>query len=162
MSEATIPDAFSHRQRIHNDRHASRAVDRIQVYCACNFPSMGATLIAALSQTQSRRLKRLSLAYALLALPAFFLALSAVFIFDAPGSEKSTLTVTFAASVAAMPVVLLLSAVGGAVCAFGNNSERKRVGGRVFAWLPVVDLVIFVVALTMIQALCRGSFACRY
>jgi len=103
----------------------------------------------------------LGILYGVLVLPAMFLAVSSVFVFDAPGSERSVLTALFAISLAVLPFAFLLSAIGGIVCSFGPRSTGKLYAGRVFAWLPIVDVGVFLLVFVLLQTLCGGRFDCR-
>ena len=103
----------------------------------------------------------LSIVYGLLVLPGVLLALSAAFLFDAPGSETSIPTILFAFSLAVVPVILLVSCIGGLFCAFGNQSPKKIRWGTVFALLPVANLALIGIAIALLQILCNGSLVCH-
>jgi hypothetical protein len=99
--------------------------------------------------------------YGLLIVPGFFFSLTAVFAFDAPGSETSPLTLLFVFSLGIMPLTLLISCVGGLFCSFGRPSPDKIWMGRIFAIAPLLNLLLFIIAMVLLDTLCGGKFVCH-
>ncbi len=102
-----------------------------------------------------------SAAYGLLAVPGAFLAVSTAFLFDAPGSETSPLTNLFAWSIDMLPLVLLVSCVGGLVCAFGNRAQWKARLGKVLFLLPPANFLIIIAIIVLLMTLCGGNLVCH-
>ena len=106
-------------------------------------------------------LRIVSIVYGLLVIPGVLLALSTVFLFDAPGSETSISAILLAFTLGITPIVFAVACVGGLACAFGSPSSKKAFWGIIFALLPVANLTLIVIVIVLLQMLCGGSFGCH-
>ena len=88
------------------------------------------------------------------------LTYGAIFAFDAPGSTKSIITKMFAFSLAVVPVVLLISCIGGLICAFGRQNGGKILVGRIFVLGPIVNLMLILLSIALLHIFCSGRFVC--
>lgn len=87
-------------------------------------------------------------------LASVLLALTSVFMFDAPGATSSPLTITLFFAVLTLPLFWLLGA--GLPWAFRSKGFAK--------WLfllPFCDIVVIGMTIAAITRFCGGSFACR-
>ncbi|MDE2020907.1 MAG: hypothetical protein KGJ13_11275 [Patescibacteria group bacterium] len=107
-------------------------------------------------------LRLLSILYGLLVFPGLGIAVSGVFAFDAPGSEKVFTTQLFALSLLIVPFVLIVSCIGGLIVSFGKRTPRRVRWVWIFALLPALNLVLFLIAIALLQGLCGGSFTCTH
>ena len=106
-------------------------------------------------------LRVLGIVYGVLVLPGGGFAITAVFAFDAPGSENSPLTELFAYSLFILPLTLLACSVGCIVCSGSTRSAGKLWSGRLFALAPVLNVAVAITAIVLIQTLCNGQFVCQ-
>jgi len=83
-----------------------------------------------------------------------FLALMSVFMFDAPGSESSPLTIALFVCMVVLPGFWFLSA--GIPWLL-----RTRTFATWFFLLPVVDLAAIVALFAAIEQVCGGMLACK-
>jgi hypothetical protein len=97
---------------------------------------MGAMILAAI--------------WGLVGLASIPFAAMTAFLFDAPGSESSPLTVMLAVSVAILPLFFL---AGGILW----WASRRR---WLFFLLPLLDIAAIVVIVVAIQSRCGGSLVC--
>lgn len=74
--------------------------------------------------------------------------------FDAPGSERNPVAIGLAISVAAFPLVCLLSAVLPWLF-------RKRPFAAMLFLLPVANLAVIAAAAFALDYLCSGQFSCQ-
>ncbi len=72
------------------------------------------------------------------------------FLFDAPGSESSVLTIAFAIALALLPVCFLIGAIVWWI-------TRWRVA---FFLIPLVNFVAIVAIMVAIESVCGGNLAC--
>ena len=92
-------------------------------------------------------LKVLSFGYAALIPIALFIA---AFAFD--GTPPDFLTFLYATLLAISPVVLLVASIGGFKCSAGELTDRKKWWGKVFAVLPILNLLLFIVVAILVGA----------
>jgi hypothetical protein len=97
----------------------------------------------------------LTVLWVLFGLGSVAFALTSFFMFDAPGSTDSPLTVMLFCLVLTSPLFWLAGAI--APWVFRRWWSRA---GLLFV-LPVVDGGAIVIALVLLQMFCGGSFACR-
>ena len=90
-------------------------------------------------------------------IPATFFAMMSIFMFDAPGSETSPLTLGFALGLLAAPMLLFVSARKGVkVVRNGNSSDLRLALGlpaALASWLLLMWLLL--------HAACGGSLVCH-
>jgi hypothetical protein len=101
--------------------------------------------------TQRGNLTRLVLAVVWIAagIAAMVPAVASPFLFDAPGSESSLLTIALAAAVLLLPLLF----IGGGILWL-----VLRRGG--FLLLPILDVGVIAVLLAAIELACGGRLAC--
>ena len=98
---------------------------------------------------------RLWVLWLVLLVPSLFLAVSALFMFDAPGSAKSVLTRLLASSLMLLPLTLFVGAING----FVYRKALTETGGWI-VYLPLINLLVFVASFFLLIVLCGGSFRC--
>lgn len=91
----------------------------------------------------------LAVIYVLAGLASVVPAITTVFLFDAPGSTSSPLTVALAIAAALLPLLFL---VGGIL--------RWALHRPIFFLLPVLDIAAIVIILAAIERYCSGMLAC--
>jgi hypothetical protein len=91
----------------------------------------------------------LSIVWIAAGLVSIALAITTPFLFDAPGSESSPLTVTLAIAVAVLPP-----------CFFASVVLRWVFRWKGFFLLPVLDLAVIGIDVVAIDRFCGGSFTC--
>ncbi len=72
------------------------------------------------------------------------------FLFDAPGSESSRLTIAFAIAVALLPVCFLIGAIVWWIARWRGA----------FFLIPLIDIAAIVAILVAIESFCGGNLAC--
>ena len=88
------------------------------------------------------------------------MAMLSVMMFDSPDTEYSSLSILMFWSVFTVPLVLLVSCVGGLIVLSRKDSNQNTWTGRALAMLPLVNVFVFVVATVLIEAVCDGKFSC--
>jgi hypothetical protein len=96
----------------------------------------------------------LSVVWVIAGCASVLLALTSVFMFDAPGATSSKLTVALFFTVITLPVFWFLGA--GLPWLF----RSKRIAKWLFL-LPICDLVAIGITIGAITQFCGGSFVCR-
>jgi hypothetical protein len=96
----------------------------------------------------------LSVVWMILLLPSAFLSMFSVLMFDAPGSEDSLVTNTLVFSLMTAPISLLIGAVGG----FMTKNSFGIIKNVVY--LPVINIVLLGISLTLNRVVCHGQFQC--
>ena len=102
-----------------------------------------------------------SIVWMLAAIPAFFVAVSSAFLFDAPGSENSPLTLFAAFGLVALPLVCLIAGVGGFICSFAIRGKSSALPTIILASLPLMNLAYIGALFLLISVFCDGRFACN-
>jgi hypothetical protein len=92
----------------------------------------------------------LSVIWGLVGLVSVLPAMITPFLFDAPGSESSLLTVMLAITVAILPLLFL---VGGILWWVAHRRW-------LFFVLPLLDIVAIVIIVVAMQSYCGGNLAC--
>lgn len=105
-------------------------------------------------------LRLISLIWGVLLLPAIFLSMMSVMIFDSPGSETSLLTIIFALSTMTAPLVLLVASIGGFRLSFSKELSQKNSTAEIYMLLPFLNIVLFVTTFTLLELFCNGEFSC--
>src|SRR5690606_1559511 len=80
------------------------------------------------------------------------------FLFDAPGSGSSPLTVGLFYAIASYPLLVIAGFLASGGFWRARDDRHWR---RFLAFLPLISPVAAVVFLLAINALCRGQFSCR-
>lgn len=94
--------------------------------------------------------------YLILLLPMFILAVSSIFLFDSPGSEKSPLTVAFAISLVGTPLLTILSMVAAWIL-YGLKNNRAP---KIVILVPFLGILAIIVSIVFIETFCDGYFSC--
>lgn len=101
-----------------------------------------------------RKSSFLPVVWLVLLFPSSFVAMFSVMMFDAPGSEDSLVTTMLAYSLMTAPISLLISAIGGFMAKNSSGIIKNVV------YLPVINIVLFLIALTLNIVVCHGQFRC--
>jgi hypothetical protein len=92
-------------------------------------------------------LRILSFIYGTLIPPCLFIAM---FAFGEP--YRDFLTLLFSLTLGAMPASLLVACIGGLASSTGELSNKKKWMGRIFAVLPILNFLLFVLISILVGA----------
>lgn len=94
--------------------------------------------------------------FGLCMIPAFFMALMSVMLFDSPGSTESSLTWTLFFSLISFPILCLLSIPFTWV--FYKKEKPKAA-----LWVslsPLFSVLFIIIAFVLLEVFCNGQFNC--
>jgi len=97
--------------------------------------------------------KILSIIWMLLVVPAGLFASVAAFFLLNPGLEGKLLFL----SMFTFPLVLVIGGIGGLVCSFGKNAEKRVRQGKFFVLLPFLNVFLFGIAVIINLFSCSSS-----
>jgi hypothetical protein len=99
----------------------------------------------------------LGILWGVLFLPRIALPIMSVMVFDS-GKDKTAATKLFAFSMALAPVSLLAGCIGALLFGLGWVSPHGH-WGEIFAFLPLANLGLIVIAFVLLEVLQGGSFS---
>jgi hypothetical protein len=85
-------------------------------------------------------------------------ALTTLFMFDAPGSEKNPYLLTMVWSIWLFPVACAIAIIVGWIAYFLKSLTLARL---VFL-LPIVNIIVGAIGFVLLSKICHGDFACGY
>ncbi len=91
-----------------------------------------------------------------LILPSLPVIMMSPMMLDSTGSGDSIGTIVLLISLVLYPVIALLGIAGSWIL----FSKKKYLIAKVFASLPILDIIIGILAIVYIQIVCDGSFVC--
>jgi len=102
----------------------------------------------------------LSILWLLLLVPAgIFVAMPSLFLFDAPGSERSLLVAALFWSLVSFPVSLTAGGLLGLILSW-STSPRRFALAKAAVCVPFGNIILGAAAVGLLQLLCQGSFSC--
>lgn len=109
-------------------------------------------------KTRSAAIILLRVLFGILCLPAGFMLLLSMFMFDDPEAAKNPLTINLAI---APLIYIALYAISLIPFRSPTSSGMARPASLLLVLLPLVGIAWFGISLLLLQVVCDGSFGCR-
>lgn len=83
--------------------------------------------------------------------------LMVVFLFDAPGSQDSELTISLATSIASYPIFYIIGLLW-SIKLFKKGLHSRAI---LVSLIPLINVIWMITTVVLIELLCNGSFSCK-